>query len=182
MILAFLFLSCNEVKKQDTVQKTIDTPKATKQIAIDTVANKSADPILAIRKIVTHINTTKLKHEHFEFMCDETMQIDRFYENNQIVKIIVDYGTIGDVYAREEYYYDKGKLLFIYEFVEGGPACEGCIKKNEYRSYIQNDQVIKYLKDTKKMACRQCEFGPKSKQYRLLKAKTQEEVKGILCR
>jgi hypothetical protein len=70
----------------------------------------------------------------------------------------------------------------MYEFVEGGPACEGCIKKNEYRSYINDGNVIKYLKDKTVAKCRKCTFGPSSKQYKLLKSKTADEMKTVLCR
>lgn len=188
-IIPFLFVvvlfACNEVKrdtdkppKTDSVQASIDSSNHSSQQ--DTV--RHTDPILDIRSKVTHINTTKLSQWHFEFKCDEIMKIDVFKEKEQVVKIIVDYGTIGDVYAREEYYYDANKLIFCYEFVEGGPACEGCIKKNEYRSYILADRVIKYMKDQKVAACRRCEFGPTSKPYLLLKASTTSEFEKILCK
>jgi hypothetical protein len=86
------------------------------------------------------------------------------------------------VYAREGYYYDQGKLVFIYEFVEGGPACEGCLKKDEYRSYIAGDKVIRYLKNAAKDQCNDCSFSSSSKEYQLLTAGTAEEIKAILCR
>ncbi len=86
------------------------------------------------------------------------------------------------MYAKEGYYYDSGKLIFNYEFVEGGPACEGCIKTDEYRSYIQDDKVIRYLKNKNEGNCRKCDFLASSRQYKLLLAKTPEEMKSILCR
>lgn len=114
-------------------------------------------------------------------MCDEKMMVDYFYAGGEIVKIAVDFGTVGDVYAKEDYYYDSGKLIFNYEFVEGGPACEGCIKTDEYRSYILENRVIKYLKNKTKATCRKCDFSSSSRQYKLLLASTAEEMKGILC-
>jgi hypothetical protein len=183
VLFMLILISCHENKRAQQPQR-IRAPQQVRKEVVAICGQSGAtviDPIVAIRKKVERINTIQLQQRHIEFQCDEKTKVDRYYNGKQIVKIVVDYGTIGDVYAREEYYYDAGKLLFVYEFVEGGPACEGCIKKNEYRSYVKNDKVIKYLKDTKKVACRRCEFGPKSKPYRLLKGKTQEEVKAILC-
>ncbi len=115
-------------------------------------------------------------------MCDVKMMVDYFYAGGKIVKISVDFGTLGDVYAKEDYYYDSSELIFNYEFVEGGPACEGCIKTDEYRAYIVDNKVIKYLKNKTETTCRKCDFSVSSRQYRLLEATTEEEVKGILCK
>ena len=182
-IALFGFLSCNQVTKNEQNNSSVKN-NVKDTVVADTleVQQKAVDPIHFIREKVTHINTTTLAKKNFEFMCDELTKVDFFYENQEIVKISIDFGTVGDVYAKEDYYYDKGKLIFFYEFVEGGPACDGCIKKNEYRSYIKDDKVFKYLKDKEVQKCRKCEFGPSSRQYRLLTAKTEQEVKGILCR
>ncbi|GAB3921105.1 hypothetical protein [Mucilaginibacter myungsuensis] len=144
-------------------------------------AQTTAQQIANISKHVTRVNTIQLQRKHYEFMCDEKMKVDYYYDKGQIVKISLDYGTIGDVYACEDHYYQNGKLIFVYEFVEGGPACEGCIKKNEYRSYIYNSKVIRYLKNRSVAKCRKCQFGPASKQYKLLKVKTEAEIKRVLC-
>ncbi len=140
------------------------------------------DPIASIREKVERINTARLETRHFEFICDEKMTLDYFYDRGEIVKISVDFGTVGDVYAKEEYYYENGRLIFVYEFVEGGPACEGCIKTNEYRSYIRDDKVIRYMKDQTEQKCRRCEFGPSLRHYTLLQAKTAEQMKAIFCK
>ncbi|SFQ45448.1 hypothetical protein [Flavobacterium akiainvivens] len=165
-----------------TAPATDTTPVPDTTKPLEKTTEKSIQPIAAIRQRVEHINTAKLEKKHFEFMCDEKMMVDYFYEGNELVKIAIDFGTVGDVYAKEGYYYDKGKLVFNYEFVEGGPACEGCIKKNEYRTYVQNDEAIRYLKDKNVAECRTCSFSPTSRQYKLLKAKTQDEIKAVLCR
>lgn len=195
--LAFMALaSCSpsgenksNVAADDTTAAAVDTTSGSDTTAdvvaespVDSTNNQTTDPIAMIRKKVEHINTVQLEKKHLEFMCDEKMMVDRYFENGQIAKISVDFGTIGDVYAKEDYYYDNGKLIFKYEFVEGGPACEGCIKKNEYRSYIQNDKVIRYLKDKKTEKCRTCEFSATVKEYKLLKAAHDDEIKKTLCR
>ncbi|MES3016872.1 MAG: hypothetical protein V4721_03790 [Bacteroidota bacterium] len=174
------FISCNQ-DKQTIQQDHADTIEVSEQDSVVQTPVAAKDPIASIRQQVEKINTMKLEKKHFEFMCDEKMMVDYFYADGKIVKIAVDFGTLGDVYAKEGYYYDAGKLIFNYEFVEGGPACEGCIKTDEYRSYVVDDKVIKYLKNTTEASCRKCEFPLSSRQYKLLQAQTAEEMKAILC-
>lgn len=162
----------------DSDSAIIDTTTITEN---DTVTD-SANPIAATRAKVERINTVALQKKHFEFMCDEKMMVDYFYRNGEIVKIAIDFGTVGDIYAKEGYYYDAGKLVFVYEYTEGGPACEGCINIHEYRTYIADDKVLRHLKDDKPQECRKCNFSAGSRHYTLLQAKTQEQVKAILCR
>lgn len=173
--------SCGQTENKNTGQLP-----DTDIVSIDTTTKASAnlitDPVLLIRQTVEHINTVKLDSQHVEFMCDEKTKVDHFYEDGKVVKISVDFGWVGDVSAKEDYYYADGKLIFMYEYVEGGPACEGCIKKNEYRYYVTDGKVFKYLKDKKEDKCRKCEFGPKSRQVKLLTAKTTDEIKAIVCR
>jgi len=180
-----LFMAC-QPREQSTAINTQsakpDSVTAVKDTLVETEMAVTTDPIIFIKQKVQQINNGKLEKKHTEFMCDETMKVDQFYKNGEIIKISVDFGTIGDVYAREDYYYDKGKLIFKYEFVEGGPACEGCIKKNEYRSYINNGQVIKYLKNQGVTKCRTCSFGNTAKENMLLKANTPAGIKAVLCR
>lgn len=179
-LLSILLMSCSNNEKQKTIvaeKKAIETiQKATKVIEVPT------DPIDHIRQMVEKINTIQLDQKHFEFTCDELTKVDYYYNKGKLVKITIDFGTIGDAYAKEDYYYEGGKLIFKYEFVEGGPACEGCITKNEYRSYILNNKVISYLKNKHVAACRKCEFTANSKELRLIEAKDVAEIKNVLCR
>ena len=178
-----LIYSCNQPNKSN--ESTADTLKVVKKETekpIDTPEKIVDDPIIDIRKKVEKINTTTLTTKHFELMCDELMKVDYYYDNDQIVKISVDFGTIGDVYAKEDYYYDAGKLIFKYEFVEGGPACDDCIKTNEYRSYIKQNKVIKYLKDKTETTCRLCEFTDYAKENRLLFAKNVDDIRTVMCK
>ncbi|RZL50667.1 MAG: hypothetical protein EOP00_03160 [Pedobacter sp.] len=158
-----------------------DTAKLVREADKKMVKEVTQDPIIGIKTTVEHINTVKLTKKHFEFECDELTKVDYFYEHDKIVKISVDFGTIGDVYAKEDYYYNGDQLVFKYEFVEGGPACEGCIETHEYRSYVHHNQVIKYLKDKGSSTCRKCEFTNRSKEYQLLKAGNAAEIKAVLC-
>lgn len=139
-------------------------------------------PIEIIKQQVNKINTSNLDQKHYEFTCDELTKVDYYYDDHQLLKITIDFGTVGDSYAKEDYYYDDGKLIFKYEFVEGGPACEGCMTTNEYRSYVLNHKVIKYLKNKDVVTCRKCEFASNSKELLLFKANGAAEIKEILCR
>lgn len=184
--LLLLLISCNQ-KKANVQETSIETGTPTEAVG-DTMPTTSEppatkDPIADIRQKVESINNSKdLQKKQYQFECDEQMTVDYFYRNNEIVKIAVDFGTVGDVYAKEGYYYNEGKLIFIYEFVEGGPACEGCLKKNEYRAYVLNDKTIKYLKDQMEDDCKKCEFKASSREYQLLGAKNQEEIKKLFCK
>jgi len=181
-----LMVACtdNATKKEgtslDTESNTV-APPVEKEIKIERADDTSTNPITSIRQAVNTINTSTLKKKTYRFICDEKMIVDYYSKEGDIVKISVDFGTVGDSYAREDYYYDKGELIFFYEFVEGGPACEGCSTRHEYRSYISNGKVIRYLKDNKEESCRKCSFDTNSRQYKLLKATTTEQVKALFC-
>ncbi|RZK81297.1 MAG: hypothetical protein EOO92_05050 [Pedobacter sp.] len=194
-ILFLALVSCNQENKKsqnatDSVSTSFDTVTTTVVDGVDTVTlndpaatpSTDSDPVAYIRDKVTAINNAKLETKHYEFQCDEKMKVDYFFEDDKIVKIAIDFGTVGDVYAKEDYYYDNGKFIFMYEFTEGGPACEGCIKINEYRSYIKDNKVFKYLKNKDVASCRKCEFTASSRQNKLLKPDlTEAQIKSIVC-
>ncbi len=176
-----LFAACGHDKPGNNYN-VHDTVVISRDTAIDTTpVIKATDPVSFIRQRVERINTSNLTKKHFEFMCDEKTKVDYLYNNKQPVKISIDYGWVGDAHAIEDYYFDNGQLIFFYQFVEGGPACEGCIKTNEYRSYIADNKVIKYLKNKTEEKCERCEFGSVSKPYKLLTINSSEEAKKALC-
>lgn len=179
-ILYFAIFGCTQPeKKQVTILR--DSSSSIKKV--DLVPNeRSKTPIEIIKQQVDKINTSNLDQKHYEFICDELTKVDYYYDGNQLLKITIDFGTVGDTYAKEDYYYNEGKLIFKYEFIEGGPACEDCITTNEYRSYVLNNKVIKYLKNKNVATCRKCEFSANSKELLLIKANGVAEIKGILCR
>lgn len=176
-----LFIACGDSDKPGRNYNKHDTSVIIKDTVILPIVQKTSDPVALIRQQVGHINTAGLQARHIEFMCDEKTKVDYYYEKTFPVKITIDFGWVGDAHAKEEYYFNKGKLIFVYEFTEGGPACEGCIKTNEYRSYIQDDKVVKYLKNKDEMQCKRCEFGQLSKPYKLLMTSKPDEAKKVLC-
>jgi len=177
-----LFIACSSNDKPGKNYNKHDSSAVIKDTVVSSIKQETSDRVALIRQQVEHINTTELKTTHTEFMCDEKTKVDYYYENNVPVKIAIDFGWVGDVHAREDYYFNKGKLIFFYEFTEGGPACEGCIKTNEYRSYISDDKVFKYLKNKDEAQCKRCEFGQLSKPYKLLMTSTAEDAKKVLCK
>ena len=177
-----LFIACGDNDKPGHNYNKLDTSVIIKDTVTSPTVQKTSDPVVLIRQQVEHVNTAKLKAEHIEFMCDEKTSVDYYYENKVPVKIAVDYGWVGDAHAREDYYFNQGKLIFVYEFTEGGPACEGCIKTTEYRSYVRDDKVVKYLKNQDEVQCKRCEFGQLSKPYKLLMTSNSTEAKKVLCK
>lgn len=176
-----LLIACNNADKPVTNYNKHDTAAVVNDSPVPPGVHETSDPVALIRQQVKHINTASLEKKHIEFMCDEKTTVDYYYENKMPVKIAIDFGWKGDAHAKEDYYFNKGKLIFFYEFVEGGPACEGCIKTNEYRSYIDEDKVFKYLKNKDEEKCKRCEFGAISKPYKLLTTATAKDVKKVLC-
>ena len=114
-----VLLCCNEKEDRKEKQNSLpEVPFINKDMPVKDEGEESKDAISLIREKVERINTIRLDKKHFEFMCDEKMMIDYFYSKGELVKIAIDFGTVGDVYAKEGYYYDKGKLIFIYELLK----------------------------------------------------------------
>jgi hypothetical protein len=179
-VMLLLFSGCNTKETSRTKALTQQLVDSNKVHAISS-HRVPKNPILNIREAVESINNSELQAKHYKFMCDELMKVDYFYKDKEIVKIVIDFGTVGDVYAREDYYYKSGKLIFVYEFVEGGPACEGCIKTDEYRTYIENNKVIRYMKNKDVSACRKCEFNSSTRHYKLLSLSSPNQIKAVMC-
>nr|WP_294790413.1 hypothetical protein [uncultured Mucilaginibacter sp.] len=181
ILLCVLFVACSGDKPGRNYNRH-DASVIIKDTTIAPIVQKTSDPVALIRQQVEHINTAKITTEHIEFMCDEKTKVDYYYENKVPVKIAVDFGWVGDAHAKEDYYFNRSKLIFVYQFTEGGAACEGCIKTNEYRSYVSNDKVVKYLKNKDDAQCKRCEFGQLSEPYQLLMTSTAAEARKILCK
>ena len=136
----------------------------------------------SIKQEVARINTSGLPSKRYNFMCDEKAYIVYHYTGNDISKITIDWGTVGDAYHREEFYYRNGKLIFDYDLIEGAGAYPGGDKKLERRHYVVNDKVIKYLEDQAEKPCEHCDYKKTSTPYKALAAEASKDFKGILCR
>ncbi len=187
LLLLFALFSCKDNSagetKTDTTQDTLklqNVPPEPESVPIkDSIA--SNDPVAFIKKEFARINAASLTKKSYTYQCDELMKIDYYYEGKDVVKAVVDYGTVGDHYQKSEFYYQDGRLVFFYDFVEGGPACEGCEMKLEHRYYVKDDLVIKYIKNDKEVKCTTCNFSQKSVPYRTLQAAKTLDFKTAFC-
>jgi hypothetical protein len=187
ILMLLTLFSCREAPKENTVKET-STDSATavtghpeEDAAPVTDSINASDPIAAIKGEFSRINAAKLNKKSYTYKCDELMKIDYYYEGNDVVKAVVDYGTVGDHYQKSEFYYKNGKLFFYYDFLEGGPACEGCDMKMEQRYYVEDDLVIRYIKNKTTEKCKTCSFSQKSTPYRALKAASTLDFKTAFC-
>ena len=186
-LLLFTLFSCKEAPKEDTVtEPTADSARVItdhpgEEALPVTDSLDTSNPIAVIKGEFARINAAKLTKKPYTYQCDELMKIDYYYEGDDVVKAVVDYGTVGDHYQKSEFYYKDGKLFFFYDFVEGGPACEGCEMKLERRYYVKDDLVIKYMNNQTTEKCTTCSFSQKSIPYRALKAAKTKDFKTAFC-
>lgn len=130
-------------------------------------ANSSAqttDAIQSIRQQYAVINKRvarykKVRKELSGFSA-EGGQLTAYFDGPAIVKIAATYyGETGR--AEEEYYYQDGKLIFVYrkDSTYSRPMSGKVIRKSENRFYFRNDQLIKWLDENGK----EVSTGPESK-------------------
>ncbi|RZJ75782.1 MAG: hypothetical protein EOO45_04515 [Flavobacterium sp.] len=171
-------------RKSDTAREVRNQEKT--EVSQESAPAKSDDslsPMESIKVNVAEINTgNSLSKKSYTFPCDETIKIDYYYNGADIFKTVVDYGTVGDHYQKKEFYYQNNKLIFYHDFVEGGPACEGCEMKLEKRWYIHSDKVIKYTENNKDKQCETCVFSANSLPYAILRGFKTGSFENILCK
>lgn len=110
------------------------------------LAQQTETDIAAIRATFKKINALSLKPVQFKYEsegCVEDGTVQYYLQGKEIVKII-ESGSIGDGSWKNEYYYQNGKFIFSYEMIVGGPA-EGAETKSEYRVYVKDAKVIRYM-------------------------------------
>ncbi|RSK30085.1 hypothetical protein [Hymenobacter metallilatus] len=137
--------------------------------------------VLGIRKEVARINSLPLTIRKRRFVCDAENTITYYTANGTVVKIVLDWGFVGDGTSRYEYYYKDGKLLFTYKAHTGGPAGLPETRLEE-RTYVQNDRTIRYLKNQQVSACPVCRFEASAREYNALSAYTADNVAPALCK
>lgn len=187
IILAFSCLaalaSCSEKTSTKEMTTTIDCVAVEKPVVPKTeVINAPLTPIDSIKHEVARINTSNFPSKRHDFMCDEKAYVVYHYDGNDIAKVTIDWGTVGDAYHREEFYYRDGKLIFDYDLLEGAGAYPGGDKKLERRHYVVNDKVIRYLENNEEKPCEYCDYKKSSLPYRALAAEKSKDFVGVLCR
>jgi len=140
------------------------------------------ESIAAIRTEFKRINASALSTEEFQYDsagCVDEGVVTYFLENQEIVKI-VESGAIGDGSWTREFYYQSGKFIFCYEQIVGGPA-EGPETKSEFRTYVKDDKVIRFMDDKKIIPPTSKATGQLSTAPRLLKAYRTKDFAKVLC-
>ena len=82
------------------------------------------------------------------------------YQSDKYTKLVIKFkfshekGNTIDEKQTREFYYENGKLFFIYVYSVDEDRSIGLISKNENRYYIQNNSIFKFLvnkEDVKKV-------------------------------
>lgn len=145
---------------------------------IDTTA-----AINVIRAEYKNINTAQLTTEAFKYEADGCVdggQVKYFFNQKKEIVKIVESGSIGDGSWDREFYFQSGKFIFCYEMLIGGPAV-GPEIKNEHRTYIKDDQVLRYIEDKNIVPSGATAAEALKISYKLLKAYTTKKFAEVLC-
>jgi hypothetical protein len=138
--------------------------------------------IEAIRIAFKEINSGHYKSEQYTYEyagCVEFGSLEYYLDNQQIVKI-KETGLIGDGGWDTEYYYRNGNLIFIFESTILGPF-EGKSEKREYRVYVKDGKVIRYMEDKKIVPADNKTAEMTATAIKLLKVRTTKNFKAALC-
>lgn len=114
----------------------------------------SADPVIdKIRKEYRRVQTASLRKKEENYLPPQNSEaravgvsgkVTWFYDDDELVKIL-DEGTQDHGEWKEEFYYDKGELFFIYVNRSGGGAGEPVWERTQDRVYVHEGKVYKYL-------------------------------------
>jgi hypothetical protein len=115
----------------------------------ETIRAQNADPIPSIRKQYTAINKRaaryrKVKKELSGFSL-EGGELLAYFDRGAIVKIVAHhFGEGGNTV--EEYYYQNGQLIFVFEKVShyNRPVSGKVVRTIENRYYFNNDDLIRW--------------------------------------
>lgn len=188
-----LLLSCNHKKEKSTDSATetktypmvMDSAAAAPVETADQPAPAEAtgvpDKVVeAIRDEYNRINKASLTKKRQNITCEADGNITYYYENNKIVKVAIDWGLTDDHSDASEYYYKDGQLILVYNVSVGGPA-NGPEEKNEERSYVNEDRVIKFMKNQQTAPCISCQFSASSREYKILDGYGNKELAKMIC-
>jgi hypothetical protein len=133
--------------------------------------NAIADPVQTIRQQYAAINKglaryKKVKKELSGFSL-EGGNLTAYLDGPTVVKIVVNhYGEGGK--ATEEYYYSKGKLIFVYrkDYRYDKPMSGKVVRTAENRFYFENDRLIRWINEAgKQVASGSAESQQKQDEY-----------------
>lgn len=113
---------------------------------------QTTDPTQAIRQQYAAINKQarryrKIKKQLSGFSL-EGGELTAYFDGSSIVKIVANhYGESGR--ALEEYYYQDGKLIFVFRRDQqyDKPLSGKVLRTQENRFYFQNDRLVRWLNE-----------------------------------
>jgi len=159
--------AANTYASKETVQPTMDTSAA----------------ITTIRTAYKNINTAPLTTTVFKYESDGCViegQVKYFFNQKKEIVKIVESGSIGDGSWSREFYFESGKFIFCYESLIGGPA-DGPETKSEYRTYVKDDQVLRFMEDKNIVPAGEKSADAVKVSYKLIKAYTTKKFAEVLC-
>lgn len=157
-ILFFVFTSCNS--NNTTANKSgTDTIETASGIRSDTgtqdeEAAADEDPVIAtIRREYRRIQAAALMKKEVEYKANPggeaaavgvAGRVTWFYDGDELVKIL-DEGSEDHGEWKEEYYFEDGKLFFIYNNNAYGGAMNPTENKYQTRLYINDGKIYRQL-------------------------------------
>jgi hypothetical protein len=131
---------------------------------------QATDATQSIRKQYATINQRVARYKkvgkELSGFSAEGGKLIAYFDGPAIVKITATYYGEGGR-ADEEYYYQDGKLIFIYrkDSTYSRPLSGKVIKIIENRFYFQNDRLIRWLNETGKAVSADDEYVKQQSEY-----------------
>lgn len=138
-------------------------------VAVGRIA--AADPVQTIRQQYAAINRglaryKKVKKKLSGFSL-EGGDLVAYFDGPAVVKIVANhYGEGGK--ATEEYYYSKGKLIFVYrkDYHYDKPMSGKVVRSEENRFYFDKDRLIRWINEAgKEVSAGSTEYQQKQDEY-----------------
>jgi hypothetical protein len=131
----------------------------------------ATDPVQTIRQQYAAINKGLAKYKKVKKKLSgfsvEGGELVAYLDGPAVVKIVANhYGEGGK--ATEEYYYSKGKLIFVYrkDYHYDKPLSGKVVRTEENRFYFENDRLIRWINEPgKQVAPGTAEYWQKQDQY-----------------
>lgn len=131
----------------------------------------ATDPVQTIRQQYAAINKGLAKYKKVKKKLSgfsvEGGELVAYLDGPAVVKIVANhYGEGGK--ATEEYYYSKGKLIFVYrkDYHYDKPLSGKVVRTEENRFYFENDRLIRWINESgKQVAPGTAEYRQKQDEY-----------------
>ena len=147
----------------------------------DNLFDSATDDVSLIQREIIRINGITSEIRIFRFPCDEEVEVTYYLDKGKAVKILIEWPVINDRYHKEEFYFKDAKLIFEYDYLEGGTSCEDCLPVVEKKTYIDGDKPIQYLENDSVSDCIDCRYEEDHLAYLLYPARSRQELREILC-